>query len=271
MLKIIKTDLFRLFRTKAFYVYPIFLVFVEIMSMCFSVVRMTDGDSEVIVDFAARSVKCGPVDFAGCLGDGLLLLFLGIAMAIFYTNESRHGFLKNAAGCAVDKRFMPVSKMITGVITLFIYIAEYIVIRTVFMLIEALASGAEIEYTGIPAGDEGRFVIYVLLCLFVHITCIALLVLMHELTHSRALMLLSVFIFSATLADKLIVGAFNLLKSKFTWLGGININRYMMMLNIENGYLSKTYYPLTLFIVCMIYFGLGAILSATVANRKDVR
>ena len=83
MLKIIKTDLFRLFRTKAFYVYPIFLVFVEIMSMCFSVVRMTDGDSEVIVDFAARSVKCGPVDFAGCLGDGLLILVLGIAMAIF--------------------------------------------------------------------------------------------------------------------------------------------------------------------------------------------
>lgn len=271
MLKIIKTDLFRLFRTKAFYVYPIFLVFVEIMSACFSVVRMTDGDAEVIVDFAARSVKCGPVDYASCLGDGLLILFLGIAMAIFYTNESRNGFLKNAAGCAVDKRLMPVSKMIAGVVTMFVYIAEYIVIRTVFMLIETLTSGAKLEYTGIPEGDGGKFAVYVLLCLFVHIACIAILVLMHELTHSRALMLLSVFVFSATLADKIIVGAFGLLKSKFTWLSGININKYMMMLNIENGYLSKSYYPLTLFIVCMIYFGLGAILSATVANRKDVK
>ena len=271
MLKIIKTDLFRLFRTKAFYVYPIFLVIIEIAAMTFSVVRMTDGDSEVIVDFAARAVKYGPAEYAECLSDGLLMLFMGIALAIFYTNESRHGFLKNAAGCAVDKRFMPVSKILTGVVTLFIYIAEYIVIRTVFMLIESLASGAKLEYTGIPAGDGGKFAVYVLLCIFVHIACIALLVLMHELTHSRALMLLSVFVYSASLADKLIVGFFNMLKTKFTWLEGIQFNKYMMMLNIDSGYLSETYYPMTLLALCVIYFGLGAVLSVYAANRKDVR
>ena len=46
---------------------------------------------------------------------------------------------------------------------------------------------------------------------------------------------------------------------------------YMMMLNIDSGYLSETYYPMTLLALCVIYFGLGAVLSVYAANRKDVR
>ena len=44
MIKILKTDLFRLFKSKAFYVYPIVVVIIMMIGMLFSVNTDTHGD-----------------------------------------------------------------------------------------------------------------------------------------------------------------------------------------------------------------------------------
>ena len=48
MIKILKTDLFRLFKSKAFYVYPIVVVIIMMIGMLFSV--NTDTKEEIVDD-----------------------------------------------------------------------------------------------------------------------------------------------------------------------------------------------------------------------------
>ena len=270
MIKVFKTDLFRLFRTKAFYVYPIFLVLIQILNMSLSVAYVSSDGTETVTEIAS-SVAFGPAELAKNIGDGLLMLFLGLALVIFITNESRHGFLKNAAGCATDKRFMPISKILTGIVIMFVYIAESIVITAIFTCLEALFSGKALEYKPIPEGDLGKFTAYVLLCILVHIAVIAILVLMHEITHNRALGLVAIFMYSATLIDKLIVGFLNLVSTKITWLADIHFRKYLMMFNIEGGYLSEEYYPMTLLVLCLIYGTAATFLAIQASVRRDVK
>ncbi len=272
MIKVFKTDLFRLLRTKAFYVYPIFLAVIQILNMSLSVKYVSSDGTETVTEIASgHAVAIGPVKAFGCIGDGLLMLFLGLALVIFMTNESRNGFLKNAAGCATDKRFLPISKILTGIVIMLVYMAEYMIIELIFACIEALISGKGIEYNAVPAGDIGKFTAYVFLCILVHIAVIAILVLMHEITHSRALGLVAIFIYSATLVDKIIEGAVNLASTKITWLADIHIRKYLMMFNIEGGYLSEGYYPVTLLVICLIYGTAATFLAIQASVRRDVR
>ena len=170
MIKILKTDLFRLFRSKAFYVYPIVLVFIMIIGMLFSAqtetreetvgdgqgeiqikvndpnadVKTANSDSKEETDKAETENKYiffGPTTIFESLSDGMLLMFLGIVLIIFSTGETRNGFVKNAVGCAVDRRFMPLSKMIIGVVIMAIYVVEHIMITFIFNLLEALITG----------------------------------------------------------------------------------------------------------------------------------
>ena len=270
MIKVFKTDLFRLFRTKAFYVYPIFLVLIQILNMSLSVAYVSSDGTETVTEIAS-SVAFGPAELAKNIGDGLLMLFLGLALVIFITNESRHGFLKNAAGCATDKRFMPISKILTGIVIMFVYIVESIVITAIFICLEALFSGKALEYKPIPEGDIGKFTAYVFLCILVHIAVIAILVLLHEITHNRALGLVAIFMYSATLIDKLIVGFLNLVSTKITWLADIHFRKYLMMFNIEGGYLSEEYYPMTLLVLCLIYGTAATFLAIQASVRRDVK
>ena len=272
MIKVFKTDLFRLLRTKAFYVYPIFLVVIQILNMSLSVAYVgSDGTETVEVIDAGKAIGFGPVEMFKGIGDGLLMLFLGLALVIFMTNESRHGFLKNAAGCAADKRFLPISKILTGIVIMFVYMIEFIIISAIFAGLEAAFSGRPFEYAALPAGDAGKFTAYVLLCILVHIAVIAILVLMHEITHSRALGLVAIFMYSASLIDKLIVGFFNLVSTKITWLADIHFRKYLMLFNIEEGYLSSEYYPRTLLVICLIYGSIATFLAIQAAVRRDVR
>ena len=105
----------------------------------------------------------------------------------------------------------------------------------------------------------------------VNIAVIAILVLMHEITHSRALGLVAIFVYSASLVDKIIEGVVSLAGTKITWLADINIRKYLMMFNIEEGYLAEGYYPLTLLVVCLIYGTAATFLAIRSSVRRDVR
>ena len=268
MIRVLKTDFFRAFRTKAFYVYPIFVVFMCVLELLLGVSTVSDGETVVNV---VRSISIGPEVLLADLHDGLLMLFLGLFLVIFCTDESKDGFLKNAAGSVSQRAVMPISKIIVGTVTIFIYALEFAVIKGLFYGIEAIIQGASVKYAPIPAGDIGKYTVFILLCLMVHAVIVILLVLMHELTHNRALGIVFIFIYSAELFDKLVIGFTNLLKSEFGLFTNVTFNKFLMMFNILDGYKGEYYAPLRLLIICLVWgitFGMAALV---ISEKKDIK
>ncbi len=269
MIKVLRTDFFRAFRTKAFYVFPIFVVFMCVMEMLFSASTVSSDGS--VVEYVVKSIEIGPDDLLADLYDGMLMLFLGIFLVIFCTDESKDGFLKNAAGTVARRAVMPISKMIVGIVTVFIYALEFAAIKTFFYWIMSLVQKVPMEYSALPAGDAGRYITFILLCVLVHVVIVVLLVLIHEVTHNRALGIVFIFIYAAELVDRLIVGFIGLLQSELGLLKGVKVSKYLMMFNILDGYKGGNYAPLRLLIICLVWGILGGLAALVVSEKKDVR
>lgn len=331
MKKILKTDLFRLFRTKAFYVYPIFLVIVVIIEMVFAVklssseqdgqpfaggtlvqnynpeekrygedqrqpdyINDTDEIMHIVMDtgnggssnfylqpgqvFFKEEIKIEdkyvklslPLIFDS-LSDGLLLLFLGITLVIFATSETKNGFIKNAVGCVRDRIYMPVSKMIIGVVIFVVFFVEKTVITLISSLLKLIGSGKTLKVEHLPEGDVGRFIGFVLGCVLVHLAIIALLVMIHELTFSRPAGIVFAVILSAGLIGKVAEGAVYLLQYFFNILEGFKINKYLLMDNISRGYNDEAFHPEILPVMALLYLALGTLLALFITKKKDVR
>ena len=254
MIKVLRTDFYRALRTKAFYAFPIFVVLICIIEMCFSVSRVTaDG----VVQQVAVPVMIDAEALLAELHDGLLMTFLGLFLVIFCTDESKDGFLKNAAGRVSRRAVMPVSKIIVGIATIFIYALEFAIIRGVFCWIASLIQKVPLKFKALPEGDAGRYTLFILLCVLVHIAIVAILVLLHEITHNRALGIVFVFIYAAELVDRLIVGFMELLQSKLGLFEGIAFKKYLMMDNIIDGYQGANYAALRLLIISLVWVVIG--------------
>ena len=306
MIRVLKTDLFRLFRSKAFYAFPITLVIFFTLEMMFSAVinevesgqtadteisqietetAQTGPDSGVTaeitvsVDTQAGSDTAknknytgfGIKDLFGSLTDGLLLLFLGITAVIFATCETRNGFVKTAAGCISDRGFMPLSKIAAGIVTLAVYIVEFAVIRFAFTALTALLSGKPLKFVPLPEGDVGKYTIYILICILVHIAMIALMSLLHELTHNRAAGIVTIFIVSMGLIGQILMALMDVFKSMTGLLKDFDISKYLMINNITEGYNAPQFHASITFVISLIYLIGGTLLSVWLAKRKDIR
>lgn len=287
MIKILKTDLFRLFKSKAFYVYPIVVVIIMMIGMLFSV--NTDTKEEIVDDEQGgvvikvynpdadtenannKYIFFGPTTIFESLYDGLMLMFLGIVLIIFSTCETRNGFVKNAVGCAVDRRYMPLSKMIIGVVIMVIYVIENIVITFIFNLFEALISGKSLKYQSLPDGDGSKFFGYLFMCILVHLAIIALLSFIHELTFSRALGIVLTVGLTTGLIEECAHGAVYLINYFFHILEGFNVGKYLLFENIAKGYNSDNFHPEILPFMALIYLAIGALLAVKISQKKDVR
>ncbi|MCR5330620.1 MAG: hypothetical protein K6E62_05450 [Lachnospiraceae bacterium] len=284
MIKVLKTDLFRLFRTKAFYVFPIFVTVILVLEVMLSGVKISDEpevyneDGNVTVSIDINEIpsedqyeQFGISTLLGVVTDGTLLMFLGIALVIFATNESRNGFVKTAAGCVQDKGYMPLSKIAVSAVIVVIYILEFAVLRFVFTAITAAISGRSLQYVSLPRGDAGKFAGYILLCILVHIAFSAMLMLMHELFRSRAIGIVWIFLESTGLFARLVSAMVMMLQTWFKILPDFNISKYLLMNNISDGYASKAFNPVTVLVMCLVYTGFAGGLAVWMAKYKDVR
>ena len=294
MIKVLKTDLFRLFRSKAFYAFPIVLIIVFSLEMVLSAV-VDEGPvveteiSEMTEDGASGSentlanatgtdniagkkyTSFGIRDLVDAMTDGLLLLFLGITLIMFATSESRSGFIKTAAGCVSDRGFMPVSKILIGIVILFTYIVEYAVIRFVFYGLSALASGKPLQYTKLPDGDAGKFLGYIMLCILAHIAIVALMILLYEVSHNRALGIVTVFVISAGLLGQILTGIVALIQMLFEIWKDFDISKYLLMSNMDAGYNAPGYHPIIMLVISIIYLVGGTAGAVWVAKYRDIR
>ena len=300
MIKVFKTDLFRLFRSKSFYAFPIFLiVFLTIELMFSGIVKETgtevaeDGTETVFetssdADGAGVSIEVrvdagqeestenayteyGIKDLLGAVTDGMILMFLGITLVIFATNETKNGFIKTAAVCVSDKAYMPLSKIAVSLVITVIYVIEFAVLRFIFTFLSSAITGRPLKYVSLPEGDAGRFAAYILLCVLVHVAFSALLMLLHELFRSRAIGIVWIFVEAAGLFGEIIILLFVFLREGLHVFEGFEISKYLLMNNIMNGYTSAAYNPATVLVMSLIYLICGGGAAMWLAKHKDVR
>ncbi|MBR4143883.1 MAG: hypothetical protein IKU06_00325 [Lachnospiraceae bacterium] len=332
MIRILKTDLFRLFRSKVILAFPIVLTISLIFSMLFANVvdeqenqdipnspkvpggivctiadpdkldrnypglhyNDTDKPMQIIYteedgvevnitiqpgeafistdeDFKSRHVFVGLTDLFDCLYDGFILLFMGLTIIIFSTCETRSGFVKNAAGCAIDRRYMPLSKMIVGIVAIVMYTIEFIIYRFLGTFIECMCTGRSFYWTKLPEGDNGKFWQFIIVCVLVHLAIDALLVMMHELAGNRALGIVFAVIFSFGIFEKLAQGVVYLLNHFFHILEGFDINKYLLIMNIGNGYNDAAYHQNIAIILALVYLVVGTVLAMMITKKRDVR
>lgn len=284
MIKVLKTDLFRLFRLKAFYIFPIFVTVVLLVETMLSGVikssetEVDNGNISITVSVDAPEPASGSQyqefgisTLIGTLTDGTLLLFLGLVLVIFATNESKNGFVKTAAGCVQDKGYMPLSKIAVGTVIVVIYTAEFAVLRLIFTLITAALSGKTPKYVCLPAGDAGKFAGYILLCILVHIAFSALLMLLHELLRSRAIGIVWIFLESTGLFAQIASALVMALQAWLDILPGFNISKYLLINNISDGYASKAFNPMIVLIMSLVYAVCAGAGAVWMAKYRDVR
>lgn len=303
MIKVLKTDLFRLIKSKAFYVYPIFILVIVILGNILAAyvkemeeetdtqggltvtvyeegteTDIVNADIEIKTGKAVTdsekeklTVKISTVEFFGNYFNGEILLFLGIVLVIFCTCETRFGFVKNAAGSVSDRGFMPLSKMIIGIVITVIYILEYAAIYASVQLIMALIRGNKIEYEALPVGDGPKFVEFLLITALVYITFIAMTTALHELTHNRALGIVLAFVFSTSLLEQLLEGLMSLLQRFLGVFEGVEIKKYMLMTNVYDGYLSENYHPGTTIVLSLVYIAVFTFLAVFISRKKEIR
>ena len=304
MLRVLRTDMYRLFRSKAFYIYPIFMIVIIILSMIFVAeekeveTEETDGRGGIVVESSVgnetvsveadiskqassaengqaaegeKHIYIGWGTILESLYDGVSLMFVGIAFIIFCTCETRNGFIKNAVGCVKDRGYMVISKIFVGIVIVISYIIEYAAITLIVNFVRSLITGVKLEWKPIPDGDVSRFVSFVLLCLLMDIAIVTILALIHELTFNRALGIIMIFGISTTLIEQFAHSAVELLRHIFGILKDFNIGKYLLLENTVEGYLSSNFYPQTLLIMCLIYITVCTILALCVVRRKDIR
>ena len=301
MIRVLKTDLFRLFRSKVLYVYPIVVVFILILGGVFAAVvqkrevetpnesteayseeeetdssdnRMISVSVELNQDVIGKDngkTIISADTFTESLYDGSMLLFLAITVVIFCTCESRDGFIKNAVGCVDDRNYMVFSKIIIGIVAMAIYAVEFAVLNTIFTLLFGTLNGNEIVYRAIPEGEGGKYLGYLMLCILVNITIICLLVMLHEIAHNRALGIVIGFMISAGIIEDGITSLVHLLSDKITFFANLKIEKYMLFNNISNGYKGDSYYPDTLLVMTILYMAVFTLAAVTISKRHDVR
>ena len=297
MLRVLRTDLFRLFRSKCFYAYPVFLCITLILSLVFSVheshTEETSNDTrtevtedaddgefgieiKVGIDDAGRNddekiMTIGWKDLLEAMYDGMAIMFTTIVLIIFSTSETKRGFIKNAAGCVKDRAHMVLSKMIIGAVINVIYVIEYAVIAAISISLSAVISGRSLQWEGLPQGKAMENVGFYILCFCVNIAFITMILLIHEVFRSRSIGVVLAFILTSGLIEQMIHGCVYLIRQFFGILEDFNIGKYLLQENINEGFGKAAYFPENVGIMCLIYIFGCTILAVWVSRKKDIR
>ena len=291
MIKIIRTDLFRLFRSKAFYSFPIFIVLIITLSSFFSASKVDKTDEsaeneeglhiEISIESEQKeqnnseaqeiTTKISVLSMAEKLADGSILIFVGIILIIFCTSETRAGFIKNSASAVSDRGLLAVSKILVGMVMTIIYLLEHAVLTVLLGFIFSLFGAPKLEYVPIPAGEGFEVFRYAVLAFLANMAIITILVFMHELTRNRALGVIAALCFAGSIFENLTRTLVGAVQDAFGILEGFDIAKYMLFPNLAEGYKADAYNPTIVLVLSLIYILIFGILAMTVSRKKEVR
>ena len=237
--RILKTDLYRLFRGIAFYIFPAAMLIVLLFSISSDhTAGMTATIEDILADLIATM---------------RYLTFIPVCMLVTYlwNAETRNGYIKNIAGIVKGREITAITKLITGAVVTVLYV----IVTFMFVLISRLIGGYKIVL-GSPLKMLGELCYWILICF----AAVALMELIHELTHSSALgYILSIMIWTGML-EEIIIMISSLISSEF------DITDYTLIY----GYLVRGAGWFSL-IRTMIYLVVFAGAAIIIAKKKDLK
>ena len=237
--RILKTDLYRTFHGLAFYVFPAALLLILILSL-------TLGDAAGMT----MSVE-GILEDTFVTARYLTFMPLGFLVTYLWNTETRNGFIKNIAGNVTGRHIPAVTKLVTGALITVIYM----IITIGFMLVGNLLNGYTIVW-----GDPGRSIAKLGLWILIGMAFVALMELVHELTHSAALGYILTIAIWTGMVEELILNIVALIDSKIDLIGYTLI--YGMLIE------DRLWVSL---IRTIVYLAVFAVLAVFTAKKRDVK
>lgn len=280
MLKVLKTDLYRLFHSVPIYIFPCFLISGFIVSYVLNLIQ----NGTLKVEGSQIYVEQLFSDFSGYV----LLLFVIFVLLAFCVQENKHEYRKNILGNLEKRYYTVISKFIIGTVVTVIYVVYDFLLN----LLSALLQGAEFStYTDIiaardvtfadgtayrageivmSAGEQRWDAVFELLTVFlIHLAFIMMAILINELSHNAALICVLTYGFITGLLEELIMVGFRLLQTKLEILSDFDIVRYMLINYPYNTEVDFSYVGVKA-IMAAVYIVLFAGLSILTIQKKDV-
>jgi len=250
MFNLIKMDLYRLFKTKSFYIIGIILAAFVFMVMY----SLSSSDAQFIEDFYGYNLQ--EMQFIDLLYqtfmNGMVPMVIGIGAAIFICVDYSSGYIKNIASSVKQRATIALSKFIVSTFGVILY----------FILMILLTYILGILFLGsVAIGDVSLLVRYVSLDVFLVITFIALVLLAANYFRSSAASITLIVV---------VMMATQLVYSAIDHFLEIDLSVYSPVMNMQT--LTPTYTDdwMSVFISAAIMLVVYVVTSTFVANKKDI-
>lgn len=276
MLKILKTDFYRLFHGVAFYIFPVLMLVTDVFNFVLDKITGTTYGENLSMDFFNVCEE-----FEMCIP----LFFVCGVLIVMFIQENSNAYRKNILGNVSRKYYTTISKMIIGVFLMVIYF----IVDFLGNLADGFIRGAEwvkISDLTIPADGTIEGVFYekgTVVCsrsdqicqglkvlftvIMIYLAFIMLVILINELTHSCLLNCVLVFGLLSELLEELFAGGIHFLQEKLEILPDFEICEYLLRLGADRG---RPTYSGTVIIMASIYIVLFGALSIIIIQKKDV-
>lgn len=260
MLRILKSDLYRLLRSKSFWIYPGICVLVSFIGI---IQGVTSGVDEFQVYFSILFDD---------LSSHVVFLFAGIVLVLLYGEELKTGIVKYSYSCCGPRWILVVSRMLVAtMITLFYTLVEVVLKlpRPVFLYLFAKE-----KYPCKSLGDYYCLRIFkadvygVLIAFFVTVSALMLVLAIYEITFGRSLAVIFTLLLGTGFLEGMIVLGEMLLCIMTNYQGEFRIEHYMLFQDYEWG--PNGLQTLRILVVAFVYLVGGAAVSIWKAETKDV-
>lgn len=161
MLRLLRSDLYRLFRSKAFYIctgIATFLVVISIiiMNWSYGVISSNNAGTVTVSIPFKDGISYGLSIFSG----GDVHLFMAIFIAVFITADFTHGTMKNVVSKGFDRLKIYLSKYVTMMIASFLMLLVLFLASTISGTVVLGSFG---DFTGVLVGQMLRMIVIELL------------------------------------------------------------------------------------------------------------
>jgi|BioPla2DNA2_1021312.scaffolds.fasta_scaffold10041_4 ABC-2 type transport system permease protein len=146
MTKLLKSNFYRLFKSRAFYICTI--VYTGLMTLSLVLLKLLDNlfdDSSSAEEISFLNLKDGIGLGIANFSDGQVLLFLAIFISIFITAEYTYGTMKNIVSKGFEKYKIYLSYVITLTLAAYIMVAFCFLITTIT---GSIITGSIASYNG---------------------------------------------------------------------------------------------------------------------------
>lgn len=285
MINIIKMELFRLTRQKSAYIMLIIAVAFTLFSML-----MVNEDLRLMKEDVNSSISIDSVDMEGSTGiflntdekwieDGyevsiwellmthctsrIYLLFAGIAMILFVSAESKHGFVKTIAGQLTSRSGLVVSKLLP--------IAFYIIVLFIINIV-AIAIISKYLFGYASFARLGSYIVPISIQFLLHFAFCAMIISIAMLTQSASFSMVVVSMMSIGISQMVFSMIFTLLNHWGVVSDNFDYNKYLITGNTQKiNVTSANSEIIRAAIVAVIFTVTFTALAMTVYKKRDVK